>query len=177
MFNSELSGNIAEITLNPKTKGIKKTTFHQKHLRFRCHRCAIFCCKLGGPELTQEDIERIKQSSYPVEDFLEPSLNKEFKGLRVICSRLKNRDDGSCVFLTFDAAKGVRECSIHNVRPALCRLYPFNFERAGPFCFMLKLIPCCRGLNDPHGELVDEEFVINRLVDAILDLMMKCDAY
>jgi Fe-S-cluster containining protein len=175
MFNLELSGKIAEITLNPKTKRITKITFYQKHLRFRCQRHATFCCKLGGPKLTERDIERIKQAGYPLEDFLEPLSNKEFKGLLVRCSSLKNREDGSCVFLTFDAEKGVHECSIYDVRPALCRLYPFDFEKVSPYSFVLKLIPCCRGLNDPHGELVNEEFVINRLVNDIIDLMMKCD--
>ncbi len=175
MPNLDLSGNVAETTLNLKTKRITKITFHQKHLRFRCQRYAAFCCKLGGPKLTERDIERIKQAGYPLEDFLEPLLNKEFEGLLVMRSNLENMEDGSCVFLMFDAEKGVRECLIYDVRPALCRLYPFDFEKVGPCSFVLKLIPCCRGLNDPDGELVNEEFVINHLIDAILDLTMKCD--
>jgi len=84
---------------------------------------------------------------------------------------LKNREDGSCVFLKFDAERGFHECSIYDVRPALCSLYPFDFEMVNPDSFVLKLIPCCRGLNDPRGELVNEEFVINCLIDAILDLI------
>ncbi len=175
MLNLELSGNIAEITLNPKTKGITKITFHQKRLRFRCHRCATFCCKLGGPKLTKRDIERIKQAGYPVEDFLEPLSNKEFKDLPIMCCSLKNMEDGSCVFLISEPEKGVHKCSIYDVRPALCRFYPFDFEKVGPCSFVLKLISCCRGLNNSHGELVNEEFIVNRLINAILDLMIECD--
>jgi len=175
MLNLDLSGNIAEAALNPKTKRITKMTFHQKHLQFRCKRCATFCCKLGGPKLTQRDIERIKQAGYPVEDFLEPLSNKEFKGLSAMRGNLKNREDGSCVFLRFDAERGIHECSIYDVRPALCRLYPFDFEKVGPYSFVLKLIPCCRGLNNPRGELVNEEFVTNYLLGAILDLMIECN--
>ena len=175
MINLDLSGNIAEAALNPKTKRITKMAFRQKHLRFRCRRCATFCCKLGGPKLTQRDIERIRQAGYSEDDFLEPLSNKEFKGLPVMRGSLKNREDGSCAFLRFDEEKDVHECSIYDVRPALCRLYPFDFEMVNPDSFVLKLIPCCRGLNDPRGELVNKEFVINRLTDAVLDLMMKRD--
>jgi len=159
MFNPDLSENIAEVALNPKTKHIIKVNFHQKHLRFRCQRCATFCCKLGGPKLTQRDIERIKQAGYPLEDFLEPLSDRESESSVVMRGSLRNREDGSCVFLKFDEKRGIHECSIYDVRPALCRLYPFDFEKVGPYSFVLKLIPCCRGLNAPRGELVNEEFV------------------
>ncbi|MDH5788761.1 MAG: YkgJ family cysteine cluster protein [Candidatus Bathyarchaeota archaeon] len=175
MLNLDLSGNIAEAALNPKTKCITKMTFHQKHLRFRCQRCATFCCKLGGPKLTQRDIERIKQAGYDMEDFLKPLSNNEFKGLSVMRGSLKNRENGSCVFLKFDEEKGIFECSIYDVRPDLCRLYPFDFEKVGPYSFVLKLIPCCKGLNAPHGELANEEFVTTHLLCAILNLMIECN--
>jgi len=175
MFNLDLTGNIAEAALNPKTKRITKMSFHQKHLRFRCQRCATFCCKLGGPKLTQRDIERIRQAGHPVEDFLQPLSNNKFKGLPIMCGNLKNREDGSCIFLKFDEEKRIYECSIYNIRPALCRLYPFDFEKVGPYSLVLKLIPCCRGLNDPHGELVNKEFVTSHILYAILDLMNKCN--
>lgn len=166
MLNVDLNENIAEVALHPKTKRIMKTAFHQKHLRFKCQRCATFCCKLGGPKLTERDIERIKQVGYSAEDFLEPLSNKEFKGLPVMRGSLKNREDGSCIFLKFDEEKGIHKCSIYNVRPTLCRLYPFEIEKASPYFFVLKLIPCCRGLNAPRGKMVNEEFVAKYLLDA-----------
>jgi Fe-S-cluster containining protein len=175
MINQNLSGNIAEAALNPKTKHIMRMTFHQMHLRFNCQRCATFCCKLGGPKLTQGDIDRLKKAGYTVEDVVEPLSNKEFKGLPVVIGSLKNKENGSCVFLKFNGEKGIQECSIYDVRPALCKLYPFDFERVGRYSFVLKLIPCCRGLNDPSGELVNEKFVTNHLLCAILDLMMESD--
>ena len=167
----ELSENLARITINPKTKQIIDLSLHQKHLRFKCRRCATFCCKLGGPKLTGKDIERIKQAGCNVKDFLEPALNNEFKGLPMRGS-LRNREDGSCIFLKFDVGKDRYECSIYDFRPVLCRLYPFDFERTSPNSIVLKLIPCCRGLNNPDGELVDEESITNYLLDSILDLMI-----
>jgi Fe-S-cluster containining protein len=82
---------------------------------------------------------------------------------------LKNKEDGSCIFLKFDAEKNRYECLIYDFRPALCRLYPFDSERASHSSIILKFIPCCRGLNNPDGELVDEEFINNHLLDALLD--------
>lgn len=175
MPNLDLSENIAEITLNPKTQRIAKITLHQERLRFRCKRCATFCCKLGGPELTEKDVQRIEQAGYRVEEFLESVPNNKFKCLPIMRGNLKNKEDGSCIFLRFDAERGINECSIYDVRPTLCRLYPFDFERTGPSSFVLRLIPCCRGLNDLCEELVNEEFVTNYLLDAIFDLMIEHD--
>jgi len=163
-----LNETLARITINSETKQIKDLSLHQK-LRFNCLRCAIFCCKLGGPWLTGKDIEQIKQAGYGAKDFLEPVLNSEFKSLPTMRGSLKNKEDGSCVFLKFDAEKNCYECSIYDFRPVLCRLYPFGFERISLDSVVLKLIPCCRGLNNPNGELVDEKFITNNLLDALLE--------
>lgn len=172
MHNLDQAENVAEVNFNPETKQVTKLTICQKLLRFKCRRCATFCCKLGGPTLTQRDVERITQAGYHVEYFLESLSNKESLVMR---GSLKNREDGSCVFLKFDEKNDIHECSIYDVRPALCRLYPFNFEKIDPYSFVLKLIPCCRGLNVPNGKLVNEYFVTNHLLCAIIDLMTECN--
>ena len=172
MFSLGLNENIAEITVNPKTKRVTKIIFHQKHLRFKCQRCAVFCCKLGGPKLTEKDVDYIEQAGYRLEEFLEPVSTNEFKGSPIMCGRLKSKEDGSCVFLSFDVEKNVYECSIYEVKPALCRLYPFDFERMDSNFFMLKLIPCCKGLCKRDGELVNKSFV-NKKFNVILDLTTR----
>jgi len=164
----ELNETLARITINLETRQIKDLSLHQENLRFKCQRCAVFCCRLGGPCLTGKDIERIKQAGYDAKDFLKPSLNSKFKGLPV-SSGLKNKEDGSCVFLKFDAEKNSYECLIYDFRPALCRLYPFDFDWVSPNSIVLKFIPCCRGLNNPNGELVNEEFINGNLLEALLD--------
>ena len=146
-------------------------SLHQKHLRFKCRRCATFCCKLGGPWLTRKDIERIEGVGYDVKDFLESVLNNEVKGLPIMRGSLKNREDGSCIFLNSDVGKNSYKCSIYDFRPALCRLYPFDFDRVSPGSVVLKLIPYCRGLNNPDGELVDEEFINNHVLGVLLEIM------
>jgi Fe-S-cluster containining protein len=165
-----LNETLARITINSETGQVKALSLHQKHLRFKCRRCAIFCCRLGGPWLTGKDIERIKQAGYDVKDFLEPTLKSKFKNLPIMYGSLKNKEDGSCIFLRFDPEKDRYECLIYDFRPILCRLYPFDFEKISPGSFVLKLIPCCRGLDNPDGELVDAEFITNHLLDALLEL-------
>jgi len=82
---------------------------------------------------------------------------------------LRNRKDGSCIFLKFDAKQNRYECSIYDFRPILCRLYPFDFDRVGSNIIVLKFIPCCRGLNNPNGKLVDEKFITNHLLAPLLE--------
>lgn len=149
---------------------------NQKNLSFKCKRCATFCCKLGGPRLLDLDVERIKRAGYDLRGFLEGIPKNGFKAQSKTSFNLKNKKHGSCVFLEYETEKGVYNCSIYDFRPTLCRLYPFDFERIGLNSFVLKFIPCCRGLNDSNGELVNERFILNRLFDAMKNVLMsnKC---
>jgi Fe-S-cluster containining protein len=151
--------NIAEIILDPEMRQIIGLTLYHR-LRFKCKRCATFCCKLGGPKLSEKDIEQIRRGGYSVEEFLESASNS-----------LKSGEDGSCIFLKFAAEKNVYTCKIYDFRPALCRLYPFELDRKSPYAFTLKLIPCCMGLNNPNGETVDKEFIARYLLDAALEVL------
>ena len=166
-----MSEVLARITINPETKQIRDLSVHQKSLRFKCRRCATFCCRLGGPKLTRKDIEQIKRAGYHVKDFLEPVLNSEFKGIPIMRGSMENREDGSCIFLKFNAEENRYECSIYDFRPALCRLYPFDFDWVGSNSIVLKFIPCCRGLNNSDGELVDGKFITNHLLDSLFEAM------
>jgi len=153
----ELDGNIAQISLEPQTISVKNTKFHVKNLRFKCKRCATFCCKLGGPQLSLKDVERLKKAGHRETEFLDAAHGV-----------LRNTASGSCIFLGFDAEKGVYKCAVYQRRPALCRLYPFYLGKTGPNSFVLKIMPCM-GINRRHGEPVDERFIITRLLDALND--------
>jgi Fe-S-cluster containining protein len=103
-----------------------------------------------------------------VKDFLEPA-NSKFKDTLIMRGNMKNREDESCIFLKFNAEENRYECSIYDFRPVLCRLYPFDFDVVGPNSIVLKFIPCCRGLNNSDGDLVDEEFIANHLLGSLLE--------
>lgn len=165
----EFNGEIARILLDPKTKQILNITICEENLRFECRRCATFCCKLGGPKLTNKDIQRIEHARYSAKEFVD-----SFKGRSNFSSTflgsLKSKEDGSCVFLKFNWEEGNYECSIYDFRPALCRLYPFDFQKINSKSIVLRLIPCCMGLNNPDGEFVNERFIVSFLLDAIFDV-------
>jgi len=151
-------GNIAQISFEPGTRNVKNITFFIRNLRFKCKRCATFCCKLGSPTLSLKDVERLKKAGFKEVEFLDD-----------VHGSLKNKADGSCVFLQLNKERRFSECSVYDSRPALCRLYPFHFEKISPSSFMLKILPC-RGINRRYGELVDERFIITHLLDALHDL-------
>jgi Fe-S-cluster containining protein len=84
---------------------------------------------------------------------------------------MKNRENGSCIFLSFNRKEDQHYCSVYNHRPALCRLFPFEFEKSGPKSYTLGYIPCCNGLNKDDGEQVDEKFFARNLLNTFLELM------
>jgi Fe-S-cluster containining protein len=153
---------IAEITFNPKTKRLKKLDLLRKDLKFKCQRCAVFCCKLGGPTLNVKDVQRLRQAGTKEENY-----GKSKKDNVRIC--LKETENGSCVFLEYDDESKQHACSIYGFRPTFCRLYPFEFTLTSPNTGVLKIIPCCNGLNAADGELVDQKFVEKNLLEPIID--------
>ncbi len=157
-----MSIEIAEITFNPKTKRLKKLELLRKDIRFKCQRCAVFCCRLGGPMLNVKDLQRLKQAGIN-----EDNYGKIVKDNVGIC--LKETENGSCVLLEYDDESKQHACSIYDVRPSLCRLYPFEFTLTSPSTGVLKIIPCCNGLNAADGELVDRKFVEKNLLEPIMD--------
>ena len=118
--------------------------------------------------LTRKDIERIEEMGYCVKDFLEPT-NSELKSIPSTYGSLKNREDGACIFLKFDAKQNRYECSIYDFRPIFCRFYPFDFDLVGHNSIVSKYIPCCRGLNTLDGDLVDEKFITKNLLAALFE--------
>lgn len=148
---------IAELKLNLETKQVEKLKLYQSNIRFKCQRCATFCCKLGGPKLSGKDIQRLEQIRSNAMEFVD------------IHGCLESKEDDSCIFLRFDAENNVYECSVYDFRPTLCSLYPFHAERSSLNSYTLELIPC-NGLNTKDGELVNENFITNHLLNALLDL-------
>ena len=118
--------------------------------------------------LTRKDIERIEEKGYRAKNFLEPA-DRELESMPFTLDSLKNREDGACIFLKFEAKQNRYECSIYDDRPILCRFYPFDFDLVGSNFVVLKFIPCCRGLNDSDGELVDERFITKNLLAALIE--------
>jgi len=151
---------IAEITIKPKPRQVIRLGFLATPLKFRCQRCAVFCCKLGGPKLSSKDIDQLKQAGYSPDRFLDAEQ-----------ASLKSKEDGSCIFLSLNSKEGLHQCMAYDYRPVLCRLYPFVFEKSGQNSYALKFIPCCKGLNTPDGETVNGKFFSKNLEKLLFDLI------
>jgi len=147
----ELNENIAKIDFESKTPSLKHITLHFKNLKFKCKRCAIFCCKLGGPTLSTRDYERLKNAGLCDTDFLDNTQN-----------RLKSKTNGSCIYLGFNPEKRVYSCAIYDLRPELCRIYPFCFKKTNSNFAILKIMPCM-GINYHYGEPIDEKLITSYL--------------
>jgi len=106
------------------------------------------------------DTNRPEQAGYKTTDFLDVDQNS-----------IRNRTDGSCIFFSFDTLTRLHNCSIYSIRPALCRLYPFRFERSGENSYTLKLIPCCNGLNTEDSESVDIDFIAKTTSNTLFELI------
>jgi Fe-S-cluster containining protein len=155
---AHLKENIAKVKVDLETRQIRDIHLYERSLRFRCKRCAIYCCKLGPPNLSKEDIEQIESTGYEISEFVEDA-KRERRNHSLMTGAMKSKKDGSCIFLRADEKSNVHECSIYDIRPTLCRLYPFEVKRINTDSFLLKIIPCCNGLNDADGELVNKRFV------------------
>lgn len=163
--------NIAKIVVDSTSKQILGITFYRRNFRFKCRRCATFCCKLGSPSLAEKDVQRIKETGYVIDNLLERNTERESNSVLKTETRLRKRNDGSCIFLRFNDETKIYECSVYDARPVLCRVYPFDLERIDSNSFMLRFIPCCNGLNSVDGELVNEMFINNYLRDAIFEIL------
>jgi len=153
-------------------KRILDVTFLRKDLRFKCKRCAVFCCKLGGPLVKKADLKRIASVGLDPFEFIEPVRRRyDSDRQRDVVGVLGQKKDGSCIFLGYDESTGLYECRIYEARPIVCRLYPFEFVLEEDEVGILRFIPCCNGLNVHDGILVNREFIEEHLLDVILEIL------
>lgn len=82
---------------------------------FKCDRTCADCCKYLTVKLYKKDIEAIKRAGYDKDFFMEFDRHIRNPVLKV--------KDENCVFLS--KKKGKYYCRIYNIRPKVCKLYPF----------------------------------------------------
>jgi len=106
---------------------IYKNTYIQKKilsLKIECdyNKCKGACCKgegLGTP-LNLKDIERISEATS------KDSFYHYFRGPRLVCEK-----NGDCSFLNGDL------CSINDIKPDFCILFPLQIERKNGLEYIL----------------------------------------
>jgi len=112
---------------------------HPSCVRFRCERCAL-CCgdtehKVRRILLLKAEAECISEKSLKaIDEFAEK--NEEFKPY---VYSMKKRG-GRCVFLSD------KSCSIYEIRPLICRFYPFQLKNMGGSRYLFTYTDECSGI-------------------------------
>ncbi len=122
-------------------------------VRFRCKMCGSCCRRLLNLEITAYDIvEWWEKGRYDIIAHLVAIQDDVAKSYNVpLIFTFPRRGDGSCIYLRNNL------CSIHDVKPLACRIYPFGL---GPN-YELIIQEECQGLGE--GDVVDVENVIAML--------------
>lgn len=129
---------------------------------FRCLYC-LDCCRGRHIYLTLKDIERITKAGYDPQDFVTFSI----EGDKVRFVLAVREWDLGCVFHDPETGK----CTVHKVRPLICRIYPFmvsqrplGVEGEKPFHYKGKELwlyydESCPGVNadEPETMITPEE--------------------
>jgi Fe-S-cluster containining protein len=113
------------------TCGKEKQFNYPKNVRFKCSRCALCCGDTKNNKRTilllKPEASRIsRKTSKSLADFAE-----KVEGFEPYVYCMKKTDDGKCVFLRNDL------CSIYEIRPLICRFYPFQLKstKTGRYAF------------------------------------------
>jgi Fe-S-cluster containining protein len=74
-----------------------------------CQKCKASCCKLGGTNLTKEEVDRV----------LNKGFENNFVEVKPGIYELKADENGVCPYLEED-----HSCKIHDVKPLICTCWP-----------------------------------------------------
>ena len=127
-------------SLKPKRRGIVKFEY-PKHVCFRCSRCAL-CC--GDTEAKTRQILLLRAEAERIAEEISKGLNEfaeERNEADPFVYRMRKRE-GKCVFLRGNL------CSIYDIRPIICRFYPFKLENLGRSRYAFSYTDECPGIGE-----------------------------
>ena len=112
---------------------------YPRHVRFRCERCGLCCgdteTKIRQIFLLKTEAKRISEdSSIEIEEFAE-----KMEGSEPFVFKMKKKG-GKCIFLRDNL------CSIYEIRPIICRFYPFKLENLGKNRYRFSYTEECPGI-------------------------------
>ena len=137
---------------------------YPKHIRFRCLRCALCCGDTEGKRrsilLLKTEADRIsKKTLQRIHGFAAKIEDSES-----YVYRLKMTDERKCVFLR-DAS-----CSVYEIRPIICRFFPFQLKNLGKNRYLFAYTDECPGIGE--GSTLEKEF-FERLFRKFIKLMKR----
>lgn len=137
---------------------------YPKRVRFQCDKCAL-CCgdtkeKVRTILLLKSEADRIMlRTCTNLEEFAD-----RIEGFQPYGYRMKKTTKGKCVFLDDDS------CSIYDLRPLICRFYPFELKDAGEGRYIFIASHECPRVGT--GQVLKKER-FNELFKAFMDAMRE----
>jgi len=137
---------------------------YPKHVRFRCMRCAI-CCgdtkdKIRSILLLKIEANHISKSTSTDSD----KFAEKIKGFEPYNCQMRKTENGKCVFLKD------RSCSIYQIRPLICRFYPFQLKDLGNNRYAFAYTHECQGIG--KGPQLKRDF-FERFFSKFIGLMRE----
>ena len=132
--------------------------FKAGRLRHECVACGASCHLRVN--LGTDDTDRILQ--YAKQKGITETII-EHRGSH---SWLKRRGDGACVFLRYEG--NLPRCSIYDIRPVACRLYPLI-----PSGMRLRVDPLCPGLSRTEGHTFKEHLATQNVGSYVRKVLGK----
>ncbi len=117
-----------------------------EHVRFNCSKCGLCCgdtsSRIRHVLLSLSDAREISETANrAISDFASPVDGKE-----PYMFEMKKTAKGKCVFLENN------ECRIYEVRPLICRFYPFELKTREPGVYSFTATDECPGVSSAKGE-------------------------
>lgn len=137
---------------------------YPKHVRFRCERCAL-CCgdtkdRIRLILLLKIEADRIsKKTLTDLDEFAD-----KIEGSEPYIYQMRKTEDRKCVFLKDDS------CSIYQIRPLICRFYPFQLKNMGNNRYAFSYTHECQGVG--KGPQLKRDF-FERFFDNFIELMRE----
>jgi Fe-S-cluster containining protein len=127
------------------------------NLRFKCSKCGL-CCgdtqqKKRHVLLLKSDAERIASNvKTQINEFAKETVDKA----PYVFEMQKEPLDGKCIFLKED------QCTIYEIRPLICRFYPFELSTDKEGFYTFNVTVECPGIFGPStkgvGKRLDSSF-------------------
>ena len=122
-----------------------------KDARFICEKCAR-CC--GDTEDTVRHVLLLKTEAEKISNKMTKQIEEfadEIFGFEPYIYELKKTEaDGKCIFLD------KKRCTIYDIRPLICRFYPFELKNLGNNDYSFLFTTKCEGIG--QGPILEKHF-------------------
>ena len=135
---------------------------YPKHVNFLCNKCSRCCSETEDSVrhilLMKTDAQRISNKILiDINEFVE-----KISGYEPYIYEMKKTEDGKCFFLENNL------CSIYEIRPLICKFYPFQLRKIGNNRFSFSFTNKCTGIgNGPRRRRVFFENLFGQALNAM----------